>query len=138
MPTEDVWRVPGPAAGAVEGIHPFPKGKEHSDPKFFRMRSHRPQQNPVKRGFQRDDRYYREACGFQVPTSLAELDPRSLSPGMSVANERKTQTPPAISLYSTRVKTPWPFPQCCLPDQLCLPIPDAAKVRDTATQIPPV
>lgn len=61
------------------------------------------QQNPVKRDFQRGDRYCRETSGApQVPTGPARLAPRNLSPDLSVANERRTQTPPASSLSSRR------------------------------------
>lgn len=73
------------------------------------------------------------------PASPARLDPRSLTLVRCVSKRAKNpNTSLEFRLLPAGGKTPWTAPQCCLPGQLCFPIPEAAKAPGTPTQIPPV
>lgn len=100
--------------------------------------SHRGSSRTPLRETTEGSRHCSEASGVsQGPARPVRLDPRSLTLDLGVACEGRIPTPPANSLSSPQVKTPWTSPQYCPPVQLCLPIPEAAKTPAPTPKSPP-
>lgn len=64
--------------------------------------------------------------------------PSELKPGPERSKRKKNPNTSRKFPLLLQVKSPWPSPQCCLPHQLRLPIPKAAKAPSIDTQIPPL